>query len=137
MKNWLLITCLFTGRLMAQQTTVMTLAEANDLAGKNYPLIRQKDLVRQTADLNISNLSKGYLPQLSLSGQATYQSDVTKVNVPIPGISIESPAKDQYKIVAEASQLIYDGGVIKQQKEYQQLNENVQQQQVEVELYKV
>jgi len=137
MKNWILFTCLLTGRLMAQETTVMTLAEANDLARKNYPLIRQKDLVRQTADLTISNLSKGYLPQLSLSGQATYQSDVTKVNVPIPGISIESPAKDQYKIVAEASQLIYDGGVIKQQKEYQQLNENVQQQQVEVELYKV
>ncbi|MEJ0102142.1 MAG: TolC family protein [Bacteroidota bacterium] len=137
MKNWLLITCLFAGRLMAQEATVMTLAEANDLAQKNYPLIRQKDLVRQTADMNISNLSKGYLPQLSLSGQATYQSDVTKVDIPIPGISIESPAKDQYKIVAEASQLIYDGGVIKQQKEYQQLNENVQQQQVEVELYKV
>ena len=137
MKRWLLITCFIAGKAMAQDTSLLTLAQAYDLAQKNYPLIKQKDLVRQTADLSISNLSKGYLPQLSISGQATYQSDVTKVNVPISGINIESPAKDQYKVVAEASQLIYDGGVIKQQKVYQQLNENVQQQQLEVELYKV
>jgi len=137
MKRWLLITCFIAGKAMAQDTSLLTLAQAYDLAQKNYPLIKQKDLVRQTADLSISNLSKGYLPQLSISGQATYQSDVTKVNVPIAGINIESPAKDQYKVVAEASQLIYDGGVIKQQKVYQQLNENVQQQQLEVELYKV
>ena len=137
MKRWLLITCFIAGKAMAQDTSLLTLAQAYDLAQKNYPLIKQKDLVRQTADLSISNLSKGYLPQLSISGQATYQSDVTKVNVTIAGINIESPAKDQYKVVAEASQLIYDGGVIKQQKVYQQLNENVQQQQLEVELYKV
>jgi len=131
------IACLIAGAAMAQDSTVLTLDQANDLAQKNYPLIKQKDLVRQTADLNISNLSKGYLPQVSINGQATYQSDVTKVNIAVPGINIEAPAKDQYKVLAEASQLIYDGGVIKQQKVYQQLNEDVQQQQLEVELYKV
>jgi outer membrane protein TolC len=137
MKRWILITWLISGTAMAQDTTLLTLEQANDLAQKNYPLIKQKDLVRQTADLTISNLSKGYLPQLAISGQATYQSDVTKVDIKVPGINIEAPAKDQYKILAEASQLIYDGGVIKQQKIYQQLNENVQQQELEVELYKV
>ncbi len=45
---------------------------------KNYPVIKQKDLIRQTAAINIENLQKGFLPQLTLSGQATYQSDVTK-----------------------------------------------------------
>jgi len=131
------IACLIAGAAMAQDSTVLTLDQANDLAQKNYPLIKQKDLVRQTAALNVSNLSKGYLPQVSINGQATYQSDVTKVNIAVPGINIEAPAKDQYKVLAEASQLIYDGGVIKQQKVYQQLNEDVQQQQLEVELYKV
>ena len=133
----LLIVCSISVPAFCQDTTLLTLAQANELAQKNYPLIRQKDLVRQTADLNISNLSKGYLPQLMVSGQATYQSDVTKVDIKVPGIDIEAPAKDQYKVLAEASQLIYDGGVIKQQKVYQQLNEDVQQQQLEVELYKV
>ena len=133
----LLIVCFISVPAFCQDTTLLTLAQANELAQKNYPLIRQKDLVRQTADLTISNLSKGYLPQLMVSGQATYQSDVTKVDIKVPGIDIEAPAKDQYKVLAEASQLIYDGGVIKQQKVYQQLNEDVQQQQLEVELYKV
>ncbi|MES1218873.1 MAG: TolC family protein [Bacteroidota bacterium] len=137
MKKEFLIAFFFAGRLMAQDTVQLTLTQAYDLAQKNYPAIRQKDLVKQTADLNISNLSKGYLPQFSINGQATYQSDVTKLNIPIPGITVESLSKDQYKVVAEASQLVYDGGMIKQQKEYQQLNESVQQQQVEVELYKV
>lgn len=35
------------------------------------------------------------------------------------------------------SQLVYDGGVIKQQNELQQLNSEVEQQKVEVELYKL
>ncbi|MGC4036500.1 MAG: TolC family protein [Chitinophagaceae bacterium] len=136
MKQRLLVLLLLPLHLLAQDS-LLSLSQAYDMAQKNYPLIKQKDLVKQTADLNIDNLSKGYLPQLSVSGQATYQSDVTKVNVPIPGITIPSPSKDQYKIYAEASQLLYDGGTIKQQKVYQQLNEDVQQQQLEVELYKV
>lgn len=137
MKKFFLILLLFGEKLLAQDSASLTLLHAYELAQKNYPAIRQKDLVRQTAEINISNLSKGYLPQLSLNAQATYQSDVTRVNVNLPGVTINAPDKDQYKIVAEATQLIYDGGAIKQQKEFQQLNEAVGQQEVEVELYKL
>jgi len=137
MKKFLMLLFLTGGKLLAQDTPPLTLLSAYELAQKNYPVIKQKDLVRQTAQINISNLSKGYLPQLSLNAQATYQSDVTRVNVSLPGLTIDAPNKDQYKIVAEATQLIYDGGVIKQQKEFQQLNEAVGQQEVEVELYKL
>jgi len=94
-------------------------------------------LVRQTADLTIANLNKQYLPQFSASGQATYQSDVTKVDVSLPGFKLEPPSKDQYKVLADVSQLVYDGGAIKQRKELQQLNSEVEEQKVEVELYKV
>jgi len=137
MKKFFLVLLLFGEKLLAQDSASLTLLHAYELAQKNYPAIRQKDLVRQTAEINISNLSKGYLPQLSLNAQATYQSDVTRVNVNLPGVTINAPDKDQYKIVAEATQLIYDGGAIKQQKEFQQLNEAVGQQEVEVELYKL
>ena len=121
----------------AQPFTHLTLEQANALAQQNYPLVKQKDLVRQTAALTIDNLSKQFLPQLSASGQATYQSDVTKVDVSFPGFKLEPPNKDQYKVLADVSQLIYDGGAIKQQKEFQQLNSQVEEQKVEVELYKV
>ena len=115
----------------------LSLQKAYDLAQQNYPLIKQRDLIKQTTGYTIDNLSKGFLPQISLSGQATYQSEVTEVKVPIPGVNIESPSKDQYKILADVNQLIYDGGVIRQQKNIQQLSEDVEQQKVEVELYKL
>lgn len=135
MKKWFISLLLITNISMAQDTEGLTLQEAYSLAQQNYPMIKQRDLVQQTADLNISNLSKGYLPQLSISGQATYQSDVTKVNVPIPGFEIPSPGKDQYKALVDVNQVIYDGGAIKQQKFFQQLNSKVEDQKIEVELY--
>ncbi|HSQ44091.1 MAG TPA: TolC family protein, partial [Ginsengibacter sp.] len=121
----------------AQEITNLSIEQANQFARENYPMVKQKDLIKQTANLNIENLSKGFLPQFTIAGQATYQSDVTKIDIPIPGFKIEPLSKDQYKVLADVSQLIYDGGVIKQQNELQQLNSEVQQQKIEVELYKL
>ena len=123
-------------RLSAQETA-LTLEKAYTLAEQNYPLIKQRDLIKQTTQINIDNLSKGYLPQVLLSGQASYQSDVTKIDVSIPGFSFDPPSKDQYKAVADISQVIFDGGVIKQQKEAQEINGVVEEQKIEVELYKI
>jgi outer membrane protein TolC len=121
----------------AQPLQQLSLATAWELAQKNYPAVKQKDLVRQTAGISVENLQKGFLPQFSISGQATYQSDVTSVPISIPGFSIEAPNKDQYKLVADVNQLIYDGGLTHEQKTLQQLNSKVEDQKVEVELYKV
>lgn len=123
--------------LHAQESGRLNLDQAYNEARNNYPAIRQKDLVKKTAELNIDNLSKAYLPQLQFNGQASYQSDVTKVNIPLPGISVPSLSKDQYKITADISQTIYDGGAIKEQKEWQQLNAGVEDGKVEVELYQL
>jgi outer membrane protein TolC len=127
---------LFTFSLSAQDQS-LSLQKAYELAQQNYPLIKQRDLVKQTTAFTIDNLSKGFLPQFSLSGQATYQSEVTQVKVPVPGFAIEPLSKDQYKLLADVNQLVYDGGLIKQQKNIQQLNEEVEQQKIEVELYKL
>src|SRR5688500_17906855 len=123
--------------VQAQDSTTLTLDKAYRLAQENYPLIRQKNLVRQTASLSIENISKGFLPQLNISGQATYESEVTSVPVKIPGIDIEEPAKDQYKITAELRQLLYDGGATAAQKNVQSVNALVEEQRAEVDLYKV
>ena len=132
MKKWLLLLILFSERATAQTINHLTLSEAYDLAQKNYPVIKQKDLVKQTENLTIDNLQKGYLPQVTLSGQATHQSDVTGFNVSFGPIHLEAPDKDQYKVLADLNQVIYDGGVIRHQKEATQLNAEVQQQEVEV-----
>jgi outer membrane protein TolC len=123
--------------LMAQPLQKLTLNEAYDLSEKNYPAVKQKELIRQTAAISLENLQKGFLPQFSVNGQATYQSAVTSVPLTLPGLSIDPPSKDQYKVVADVSQLIYDGGLTKEQKSLQQLNASVEEKKVEVELYKL
>jgi outer membrane protein TolC len=133
----LFILVLFPVLTSAQALEQLDLPNAYELSRRNYPSIKQKDLLKRTAAITIANLQKGFLPQVSFTGQATYQSDVTEVPIKIPGIAIESIRKDQYKMVADVNQLIYDGGNTRQQKVMQQLNATVEDQKVEVELYKL
>lgn len=136
-KYFILIPILFVSHIYAQDYLVVTLDKANELARKNYPLIQQKDLIKQTADFTITNLNKKFLPQISVNGQASYQSDVTTINIPIAGFSIEGPAKDQYKIYGDAILLLFDGGMINEQKKTAQLKSEIDAQKIDVELYKV
>ena len=115
----------------------LSLQKAYDLAQQNYPLVKQRDLIKQATAYSMDNLSMGFLPQFALSGQATYQSEVTRINIALPGISFNPPDKDQYKLVADVNQLVYDGGIIRQQKNISRLNESVEEEKIEVELYKI
>lgn len=121
----------------AQRLAKLTIEQANSLARENYPLIKKKKLLLQTAQLNMDNFSKGFLPQFSVEGQATYQSVVTQIDIPMSGFDIPSPGKSQYKILLDVSQLIYDGGAIKLQKELQHLQSETNLQKIEVELYQL
>jgi outer membrane protein TolC len=134
MKKLLILLLVFADASFAQ---TYTLQQVQELARQNYPLIKQKELIQQTREISIANLQKGYLPQFALNGQATYQSDVTRVKIPVPGVNIEPPGSDQYRVTADVNQTIYDGGLIKQQKNIQQLNAAVEEQKLEVQLYQL
>ena len=136
MKRLLSLLLILPAMLCAQSQS-LSLQKAYELAEQNYPLIKQRELIRQTSENSEENLGKGFLPQINLSGQATYQSAVTQVKLPAPGIFIEPLSKDQYRILGDVNQLIYDGGAIKQQKGIQHLSDEVEQQKIEVELYKL
>ncbi len=82
-------------------------------------------------------MQKGYLPQLSIQAQATYQSEVTKVPLQIPGVDMPSLSKDQYKAYAEVNQLLYDGGSISTRKQQEQSDAAIQEQQVKADLYQL
>ncbi len=131
-----IILTLFVGlNLYAQSNGVITIENAYQLARKNYPLIKQRDLITKTKEYTVLNAAKGYLPVFSVNGQATYQSTVTSFPFQVPGFKVPTYSKDQYKIYGEADQVIYDGGVIKNQKESAEANEVVQHQSLEVSLY--
>jgi outer membrane protein TolC len=125
---------LFMPFVIHAQTT-LTIEQCYAMAKQNYPLVKQHGLIEKTKDYSVENAAKGYLPQLTVSGQATYQSDVTSIPITLPGVKIPTLSKDQYKIYGEADQTIFDGGAIKYQKQSKQSNATVQEQSVEVNLY--
>lgn len=121
----------------------VTLDECQRLAHENYPLIKQYDLIKQTTDYTVDNISKGWYPQISALAQATLQSDVMTLPDPLQkmlgqqGLDVKGLRKDQYRIGVDINQTIYDGGLIREQKNVAQLEGEVQQAQTTTELYSV
>jgi outer membrane protein TolC len=136
----LFIACLPAG-LFAQQ---LTLDECLSKAKANYPLVKQYGLIEETGNYNLSNANKSYLPQLTLSAKATYQSDVTSLPESLAqtlekmtGKTISSVSKDQYQAVVEANQLIWDGGVIASQKKLTKASTEIEKKKLDVDLYAI
>ena len=120
-----------------------TLEECQQAAERNYPLIRQYDLIEKTTELTLANIQKGWLPQVSASAQATYQSDVVSFPDQMQalyqqvGIDMKGLTKDQYRVGIDVSQTIYDGGLISSQKAIAREQGKVQAAQNEVNIYNV
>ena len=120
-----------------------TLEECQQAAEKNYPLIRQYGLIEKTTQLTVANIKKGWLPQVTASAQATYQSDVTawpeemKVMMSAMGIDMKGLKKDQYRVAIDVQQTVYDGGAISSQKRIAREQGKVQEAQNEVNIYNV
>jgi len=132
MRAFICLILLLSARAHAQTVTIDSLYI---LAEKNYPLIKRADLIRQTETYNIANLSKGYLPQVNVAAQATYQSDVT--SVPLANTGIEPLSKDQYKAYADVSLRIYDGGAINAQKNVQRFTAALETANLQKDLYQL
>ena len=126
--------------LMAQ---AQTLEECQQAAERNYPLIKQYDLIEKTTDLAVANIGKGWLPQVSASAQATYQSDVVSWPDQIKGvystmgIDMKGLKKDQYRIGVDVNQMVFDGGALRSQKEIARRKGAVEEAQTEVTMYQV
>ena len=114
---------------------VVTLDECQDMARENYPAIARFSIIEQSKNYTLANANRAYLPQLSLEGRATYQSDVITIPLDMPGLEIPVPDKDQYQIVAQANQIIWDGGKIAANKEMIKASAKAEQQELETELY--
>ena len=129
--------------MMATVIQAQTLEECQLAAEKNYPMIKQYDLISQTTQLTVRNIQKGWLPQIAIAAQATYQSDVTswpesmKAMFQQLGINMKGLSKDQYKIGIDLQQTIYDGGTISSLRSVARQEEKVQKAQVETNLYQV
>lgn len=129
--------------MLASVAQAQTLEECQQAAEKNYPVIKQYGLIAQTTELTVKNIQKGWLPQITASAQATYQSDVVSWPENMQrmyqqmGLDMKGLTKDQYKIGVDLQQIIYDGGAIGSQRSMARQEGKVQEAQTEANLYQV
>ena len=129
--------------MLASVVQAQTLEECQQAAEKNYPVIKQYGLIAQTTELTVKNIQKGWLPQITASAQATYQSDVVSWPENMQrmyqqmGLDMKGLTKDQYKIGVDLQQIIYDGGAIGSQRSIARQEGKVQEAQTEANLYQV
>lgn len=138
MKQTILLSVMMLTALVAQ---AQTLEECCRLAREHYPEIRQYDLIAETEQYNISNAARAWIPQVVLSGQATYQSatptypEAFNQMIAANGLDMSGVRKDQYKVVIDVSQNIWDGGQSKANREITEAEATEQRSQVDASLY--
>ena len=113
----------------------ITLQSCIDLAEKNNPQAQLLTLVKEAETLQLGTLNKNLLPQASLGGQATWQSEVTGLAVSLPNFEIPKVSKDQYKATLDLTQSLWDGGTTKSQKLVASANTKTELSNVESNIY--
>lgn len=127
----------------ASMTTLhgQTLDECRRLAREHYPEIRQYDLIALTEQYDLSNAARAWIPQVTLSGQASWQSATPTFPGALGeilasrGLQMEGIRQEQYRAAIDVSQTIWDGGHTRAAKELAQADAAEQRRQTEVDLY--
>ncbi len=129
----LLALALLTGIHLSAQTT---LGECIALAQSNYPLIRKYNLLEQTKDVNLSDINKSWLPQINVYGQGTVQNATPSFPESL-GTSISGLNEWQYKVGADISQNIWDGGSAKTERKIERAEDAKRKAALDVQLYAI
>lgn len=136
----LLVLSLF---VCVQMSAQVTLEECIALAEENYPIISKYDLLEQTKEVNLSNINKGWLPQINVYGQGTVQNDTPSLPESLTniinqtGTNIAGLNEWQYRIGADISQNIWDGGTSKVHRKIERAEDAERQAAIDVQLYAV
>ena len=134
MKKRILYITLFATALSWSQQPI-SLDECYNLVTLNYPLAKQASLLEDRNALDLEVIGSEKLPQVDITAQATYQSDV--IGFPIPNSGVEPLNKEQYRANLNVNQLIYGGGAINAKSDLKIAELNTQKKQLEVNLYQL
>jgi len=116
---------------------VLTLARCHQLAIENAPRKGDLELIREMGDLKVDQAGTSWYPSMNLNGKISYQSDVVTVTLTDPSIPVEFPQvpHDQYGFNMDLTQNLYDGGIARTKKSYEQALTEADLQKVEVDLH--
>lgn len=113
----ILLTLALALHLSVAYAQMLTLEQCQEKAASHYPALAQYALIDKSKEFNISNAARGWIPQIAISGQATWQNEVAsfpealkQMMAAASGVDMPGLKKDQYKLALDISQVIWDGG---------------------------
>ena len=94
-----------------------TLDSCYVFARDNYPMMKQYGIIQKLGELSVRDALSSYIPQITLGGEAAYYSDVVAFPEKIEalfsqfaGMDFEGLRNDQYKVLLDINQNLWDGG---------------------------
>lgn len=106
---WIIL--LFSPLCLHAQTEPLTLEDCIARAVEKWPGSRSASDMLAIGELRQRNAVNTWYPQMSMGGQATWQSDVTEVSLPVAMFDLPGMQKDQYRLYVDVNQVLYDGGI--------------------------
>jgi outer membrane protein TolC len=89
-------------------TDTLRLADLQAAALRRDPRDAQAALLERQSRLRAENIRADRNPTLTIEGVAQYQSDVTRIALAVPGVSVPTPPHDTYDARVVAQQRIFD-----------------------------
>lgn len=117
--------------------TALTVADCRETAVKNHPLQQKKGVASSISALQLENISKNNLPRISVSGQASYQSDVVTFPFTAPSGPLLEIPKDQYRLSLDVAERLYDGGSDKVLRQQRNLEAELVSAQTDIDAYQI
>ena len=153
------------GVLSASGQEKITIEECQKWAMENYPAIQQHGLLEKAKKYTLSNISRVYMPEFSLTGVASWQSEKTEldlnlpekvnvgldlsqvvpgaglptVNVPvsIPRMTVSVSDQDRYNVSLSLKQALWAGGRVKAGKEMAKTEVDMMHAGLDAQLYEI
>ena len=136
--------CLRHGSLFLAVVMVTRVAAAQDTlrlstlqraAVQADPRGEQFQLLRSATDERLGVLGSERLPQATLNGRVSHQSDVTIPKTTVPGVIFPDLPKDRWESTVDVQQLLYDGGNLSQRRRLEQARHDESAAGITAELY--
>lgn len=95
----------------AQGTDTLRLSELQSAAVQRDPRATESALLARQSSLRTQTIGADRRPTLTIEGVAQYQSDVTRLALAVPGVSIPTPPHDTYDARLIGQQRLFDPSI--------------------------
>jgi outer membrane protein TolC len=130
LKSYLIAVMCFTVAVCTAAAQTLPIDSCYSLAIKNYPLIKQYELIDKSKEYTLSNAGKAYLPQVSVTAIGGY------IFGELPSFgNAENGSNFKFIGLGQVNQAIWDGGATKTQKKIINAQSETDKANIEVALY--